>query len=103
MVKKVVNNDLQEALGADLALVDFSATWCGPCQMLAPVVNELAEEMGDRLQFYSVDVDKNAKLSEEYNIMSVPTVILIKSGTKVAQAVGFRSKENLKEFIQAQI
>lgn len=103
MVKKITKNDLQEALQDDLALVDFSASWCGPCQMLAPVVDELSEDMQDQLQFYSVDVDENSQLAEKYNVMSVPTVIILKSGEKVAQTVGLQSKESLAELIQAQM
>lgn len=103
MVKKITKNDLQEALQDDLALVDFSASWCGPCQMLAPVVDELSEDMQDQLQFYSVDVDENSQLAEKYNVMSVPTVIIFKSGEKVAQTVGLQSKESLAELIQAQM
>lgn len=103
MVKKIANNDMQEVMNAPLALVDFSATWCGPCQMLAPVVDELAEEMGEKVAFYNVDVDANGRLAEQYNIMSVPSILLFKNGNKVAQTVGFQSKESLAEFIRAQM
>lgn len=103
MVKKITNNDMQEALAAPLALVDFSATWCGPCQMLAPVFDELAEEMGSEVSFYSVDVDANSQLAEQYNIMSVPSILLFKNGEKAAQTVGFQSKESLADFVRSQM
>ena len=103
MVKKITNNDMQEALAAPLALVDFSATWCGPCQMLAPVFDELAEEMGSEVDFYSVDVDANSQLAEQYNIMSVPSILLFKNGEKAAQTVGFQSKESLADFVRSQM
>lgn len=103
MVKKITNNDMQEALVAPLALVDFSATWCGPCQMLAPVFDELAEEMGSEVNFYSVDVDANSQLAEQYNIMSVPSILLFKNGEKAAQTVGFQSKESLADFVRSQM
>ncbi len=103
MVKKITNNDMQEALAAPLALVDFSATWCGPCQMLAPVFDELAEEMGSEVNFYSVDVDANSQLAEQYNIMSVPSILLFKNGEKAAQTVGFQSKESLADFVRSQM
>lgn len=103
MVKKITNNDMQEALAAPLALVDFSATWCGPCQMLAPVFDELAEEMGSEVNFYNVDVDANSQLAEQYNIMSVPSILLFKNGEKAAQTVGFQSKESLADFVRSQM
>ena len=103
MVKKITNNDMQEALAAPLAMVDFSATWCGPCQMLAPVFDELAEEMGSEVNFYSVDVDANSQLAEQYNIMSVPSILLFKNGEKAAQTVGFQSKESLADFVRSQM
>ena len=103
MVKKITNNDMQEALAAPLALVDFSATWCGPCQMLATVFDELAEEMGSEVNFYSVDVDANSQLAEQYNIMSVPSILLFKNGEKAAQTVGFQSKESLADFVRSQM
>lgn len=103
MVKKITNNDMQEALAAPLALVDFSATWCGPCQMLAPVFDELADEMGSEVNFYSVDVDANSQLAEQYNIMSVPSILLFKNGEKAAQTVGFQSKESLADFVRSQM
>lgn len=103
MVKQIQNNDMQEVLDSALALVDFSATWCGPCQMLAPVVEELAETMEGKVQVFSVDVDANADLAQKYNIMSVPSVLLFRHGEKVAQTVGFQSKESLEEFVNAQM
>ena len=103
MVKKITNNDMQEALAAPLALVDFSATWCGPCQMLAPVFDELAEEMGSEVNFYSVDVDANSQLAEQYNIMSVPSILLFKNGEKAAQTVGFQSKESIADFVRSKM
>ncbi len=103
MITSIKNNNMDEVLAADVALIDFSATWCGPCQMLAPVIDELAEEMGDKLQFFSIDVDNNSKLAEQYNIMSVPSVLILKKGEKVAQTVGFQGKDAMRTFIEAQL
>ena len=63
MVKKIANNDMTEVLAEKVALVDFSATWCGPCQMLAPVVDALAEELEGQVAVYNVDVDANSDLA----------------------------------------
>lgn len=102
MVKKITNNDMQEALEAKVALVDFSATWCGPCQMLAPVLDELSEEMGE-VSFFNVDVDENEELAGKYNIMNIPALVVLKQGETVAQTVGFQPKENLKQLIEEQM
>mgnify|MGYP003205524549 CR=1 FL=1 len=68
MVTKISNNDLSQAKAQGVAVLDFSATWCGPCQMLAPVLHELADEVGSKAAFYSIDVDENRQLATEYGI-----------------------------------
>ena len=73
-------------------LVDFWATWCGPCRMIAPVVDELAEEYDGRINFVKVDVDQNPKTAARYNIMSIPTLLVFKSGEPVSHLVGVREK-----------
>ena len=78
MVKKIANNDMTEVLAEKVALVDFSATWCGPCQMLAPVVDALAEELEGQVAVYNVDVDANSDLAMQYRVMSVPSLLLFK-------------------------
>lgn len=103
MVKQIKNNDMQEALDEPLAVVDFSATWCGPCQMLAPVVEEAAQEWEGRVTFYQADVDVNDKLAQQFHVMSVPTLLLFKQGEKVAQAVGYQDKETLSRWVQQEI
>ena len=80
MVKIITNNDMSEAKSSKLAVIDFSATWCGPCQMLAPVMEELSEELAGKVDIYSVDVDKNSELAEEFNIMSIPAIAVLKDG-----------------------
>lgn len=91
MVKKITNNDLNEAKkGA--AVVDFSAVWCGPCQMLAPVMEELSEELSGKAEFYNADSDENMGLAQEYRIVSIPAVIVLKDGVEVARTVGFQPK-----------
>lgn len=100
MIKKITENRFDEVLEQDYALVDFSASWCGPCQMLAPVVDALAEEMSDQVAFFGVDVDENADLAMKYRVMSVPSILLFRNGSLVAQAVGYQDKDSLKRFIQ---
>lgn len=100
MVVKVKNNDLSEAKEKNLAFIDFSAQWCGPCKMLAPVVDELAEELQGEVSFYNVDVDENPALAQQYSIMNIPALVLLKNGEKAGMTVGFQPKEELKAFIE---
>lgn len=99
MVKKIANNDMTEVLAEKVALVDFSATWCGPCQMLAPVVDALAEELEGQVAVYNVDVDANSDLAMQYRVMSVPSLLLFKDGQVAGQTVGYRSADEIKAFI----
>lgn len=77
-------------------LVDFWAEWCGPCRMVAPVVEELAEEYDGKITFAKVDVDQNPQIAGKYGIMSIPTLIIFKGGKPVSNIVGFRPKAELK-------
>jgi len=82
-------------------LVDFWAPWCGPCRMVAPVVDELAKEYDGRVGFGKVNVDENPKIASQYGIMSIPTLILFKDGKPVSNIVGFRPKDELKQNLDA--
>ncbi len=84
-------------------LVDFWAEWCGPCKMIAPILDELAEEYGDRLIIAKMDVDQNRQTPMQYSIRGIPTLILFKDGTLADTKVGAVSKSQLKSFIDAQL
>ena len=99
MVKKIANNDMTEVLAEKVALVDFSATWCGPCQMLAPVVDALAEELEGQVAVYNVDVDATSDLVMQYSVMSVSSFFLFKDGQVAGQTVGYQSADEIKAFI----
>jgi len=79
-------------------LIDFWATWCGPCQMQGPIVEELSEELTDVL-VGKVNVDEEPDLAERYNVMSIPTLLVFKNGEVVQKAVGLQSKENLLDML----
>ena len=82
-------------------LVDFWATWCGPCKMMAPVVEEIAKDVTDEnIKVGKVDVDENPDLAVEYGIMSIPTFILFENGQEVEKLVGMQSKEKLKDLLK---
>lgn len=88
-----------EVLGSDKpVLVDFWATWCGPCQKQGPIVEELADELTD-VKVGKLDVDAEEEIAGRYNIMSIPTVILFKNGEVAGKAVGLQSKESLQALI----
>ncbi|WP_310601567.1 thioredoxin [Anaerosporobacter sp.] len=86
-----------------VAIVDFFATWCGPCKMLAPVFEEVSSELNDRAGFYKVDIDESMELASEYRIQSVPTMLVFKDGEVVDKVVGFTSKAALKEKVESQL
>jgi thioredoxin 1 len=82
-------------------LVDFSAEWCPPCKMLAPVVERLALEFDGKLDVYGVDTDQNPELSRRFNISGVPTLIFFRNGQEVKKLVGFRDFDSLKKDVES--
>jgi thioredoxin 1 len=78
-------------------LVDFWAPWCGPCRMVAPIVDELAGEYAGKVSFVKVNVDNNQKVAGKYGVMSIPTLILFKDGKPMTNIVGFKPKDELKK------
>jgi thioredoxin 1 len=90
----------QEVLKSDTpTLVDFWAVWCGPCRMVAPVVDEIAREQGGKLKVMKLDVDENQGTAMTYGVMSIPTLILFKNGQPVERIVGFRPKGDMEKKI----
>lgn len=76
-------------------LVDFFATWCGPCKMIAPTIDEVASEVAGKAHVYKVDIDQSPDIASRYGVMSVPTLLVFKGGTPVAQEVGVQPKQKL--------
>jgi thioredoxin 1 len=88
-------------LGADKpVLVDFTAAWCGPCKLIAPILEELSVEEADRLQVAKIDVDANPATTMRYEVMSMPTLILFKDGEPQRRLIGARGKHNLLEHLE---
>lgn len=82
-----------------IVLVDFYATWCGPCKMLAPVLEQVADEVKDKAVIAKLDIDESLDIAKEFNVMSVPTMILFKDGKEVDRIVGLRQKAQILEAI----
>ena len=100
-----VFNDLNfdtEVLGAGVpVLVDFTATWCGPCKALAPIVDQIATELGDKVKVGKLDVDDSPLTAGKYGVRGVPTVMVFKNGQRSAQHVGLTTKQKLIALVEA--
>ena len=92
-----VENFEEEVLKSEgTVLVDFYADWCGPCKMMSPIIDEIAEEGIENLKVGKINVDDNGELAEKYNVMSIPTIIVFKSGNPVKGFVGVTRKDEIK-------
>lgn len=99
MVKKISGAEFKEALQGS-AVVDFSAVWCGPCRMLAPILEEVSEEMSD-VSFFNVDVDEAGELAVQYGITNIPALLVLKDGVKKDILVGFKPKDTLESELKS--
>jgi len=94
----------QEVLNSDKPVfVDFWATWCGGCSMVAPIVEELANEYDGKVNFVKVDVDQNQELASRYNVFSIPNLVIFRNGEVIAQHAGAASKESIRNYIDKHI
>ena len=89
--------DAEVLTGDKPVLVDFWAPWCGPCRMVAPIVEELADEYAGQVEFRKLNTDDNPRVAAKYGIRSIPTLLVFKGGEPVGQIIGFRPKGDLKK------
>lgn len=102
MAQMLNNDNFNTSIESGVSIVDFFATWCGPCKMLAPVFEELSGEMNEA-NFFKVDVDQALDVARKYSITTVPTMIIFKDGEVVDKMVGFVPKEQIRGKIEAQL
>ncbi len=101
-VEHLSESNFESAVAQGVTLVDFFATWCGPCKMLSPIVEEIAGE-ADGFKVYKVDIDECEDLAMDFSIMSVPTVMIFKDGDEADRIIGVRSKEELLSAVKANL
>ncbi|KPV57672.1 thioredoxin [Paenibacillus sp. A3] len=102
-IVNVKDAEFKDAIQEGVVLVDFWAPWCGPCKMIAPVLEELNGKLGDTVKIAKVNVDDNPETAGQYGVMSIPTLKLFKDGVEVGTHVGFRPLPELEAWVQAQL
>ena len=99
LVAHITDAEFPQTIAQGVTLVDFWAPWCGPCKMIAPVLDELAAEMQGKAKFVKMNVDENPQVAGQFGIMSIPTLIVFKDGKPVNTRVGGQPKPQLKAFV----
>lgn len=95
------NNFETEVLKSEkTVLIDFWATWCGPCRMLSPIISEIAEEYGDKIKVGKINIDDEPELADAFKVASIPTVVIIKDGKVVNSSVGYRPKKQIEAMLK---
>lgn len=102
MAKIINSQEFDNTIESGVVVVDFFATWCGPCKMLSPVIDELSGEL-ENVNFVKVDIDQSMDLAQKFKIVSVPTLKVFKNGEEVDTLMGFMPKEVLKSEVEAHI
>lgn len=100
MIKNLTDQDFDQATSTGVTITDFWATWCPPCRMQGPIVEQLDDEMGDQVKVTKMDVDANNETAQKFGIMSIPTLIIKKDGQVVDKLVGLHTKDQLKQALQ---
>ncbi len=98
-IKHVNNDTFEDAIKENVVLVDFFATWCGPCKMLSPVLEQVAQEVSD-VSIAKLDIDESLEVAKQFGVMSVPTMIIFKDGKEVDRIVGLRQKNQIIEALK---
>jgi thioredoxin 1 len=98
---KIVNaSEFDQEIKDGVVVVDFFATWCGPCKMLAPVFEEVGEELADKAKFIKVNVDESPDIASRYQVMTIPSILVLKEGAQKEFSVGFVPKAQLNSLVE---
>lgn len=99
MVKEIKDVEYEKVIEKGKVVIDCYAPWCGPCKMISPIIDTLSEEIKD-VDFYKINVDDAEKITSEFDIMSIPTILIFENGKLKEKVVGFKSKSELEELIK---
>ena len=100
-MKSITEKEFESEVKEGIVIVDFFATWCGPCRMMSMILEEIEEEVKDKVKIVKVDVDENENLARKFGIMSIPTILFYVNGKMYEKHVGLWQKENLLELISS--
>jgi len=105
MTKQIKDNEFEsEVINSKLpVLIDFWAEWCGPCRMLAPILDQLSEEMNDKVKIVKMNIDENPETPSKFGVRGIPTMLLFKEGKQIATKVGVQPKNVLQEWINSSL
>lgn len=103
MAIEINEKNFDEKIKSGATLIDFWAPWCGPCRMLTPIIEELTEEMKDKIKIFKCNVDENQALSGKFNVSGIPTLIIFKDGKLIAQRSGMAPKKVIEDWINSNI
>lgn len=99
----ITEKNFEEKTKSGLVLIDFFATWCGPCRMMSPILEEVGENLDGKVSIFKVDVDDDEKLARKFGILSIPTLIIFKDGKQVDKKVGYIQADDLQAMIEKHI
>lgn len=103
MLKVTSDGSFEKDTAKGLSFTDFGASWCGPCRMEAPVIKKLASQLDGKVNFFTIDVDKNKETPQKFGIMGIPTMIIKKNGKVVDSITGYHSGTQLKKLLEKQL
>lgn len=99
LVKHLTEEDFFSVIEKGITIVDFFATWCAPCRMLTPIIEQVAEHFGEKITVAKVDIDQDQKIAAQFQVTSVPTIVIYKDGKEINRFVGLRDFDTIKGFI----
>ncbi len=99
-LEHLTQENFDEKTSKGTVLVDFFATWCGPCRMLSPILEQVADEVGEDIKLYKVDIDECLDIAKKFGVMSVPTMVVLKDGAEVQRLIGLRQKTQILDVLK---